>query len=69
MSDRSDGYVGGYHGSKGKKVLVFGLGISGIGAGQILERHGAEVIMYDGNQKLTEEKIKNNLEKTAVPRS
>ena len=41
---------------KGKKVLVFGLGISGIGAGQILERHGAEVIMYDGNQKLTEEK-------------
>lgn len=43
---------------KGKKVLVFGLGISGIGAGQILERHGAEVIMYDGNQKLTEEKIK-----------
>ena len=40
---------------KGKKVLVFGLGISGIGAGQILERHGAEVIMYDGNQKLTEE--------------
>ena len=42
---------------KGKKVLVFGLGISGIGAGQILERHGAEVIMYDGNQKLTEEKL------------
>ena len=42
---------------KGKKVLVFGLGISGIGAGQILERHGAEVIMYDGNQKLTEENI------------
>lgn len=46
---------------KGKKVLVFGLGISGIGAGQILERHGAEVIMYDGNQKLTEEKIKKQL--------
>lgn len=46
---------------KGKKVLVFGLGISGIGAGQILERHGAEVIMYDGNQKLTEKKIKKQL--------
>ena len=46
---------------KGRKVLVFGLGISGIGAGQILERHGAEVIMYDGNQKLTEEKIKKQL--------
>ena len=26
---------------KGKKVLVFGLGFSGIGAGLILERHGA----------------------------
>ena len=46
---------------KGKKVLVFGLGISGIGAGQILERHGAEVIMNDGNQKRTEEKRKKQL--------
>ena len=46
---------------KGKKVLVFGLGISGLGAGQILEIHGAEVIMYYGNQKLTEEKITKQL--------
>ena len=46
---------------KDKKVLVFGLGISGIGAGQILERHGAEVVLYDGNQKLTEEKIRKQL--------
>ncbi len=50
---------------KGKKVLVFGLGISGIGAGQILERHGAEVIMYDGNQKLTEKKEKTTWRWTA----
>ncbi len=35
---------------KGKKVLVFGLGISGIGAGQILERHGAEANNNDGTR-------------------
>lgn len=36
----------------GKKVLVFGSGISGIGAVKLLEDHGAEVILYDGNDKL-----------------
>ena len=39
---------------KDKKVLVFGLGISGIGAGKILEKQGADVVLYDGNQKLSE---------------
>ena len=29
----------------GKKVLVFGSGISGIGAVKLLEDHGAEVIL------------------------
>ena len=43
---------------KGKKVLVFGLGISGIGAGKILERQGAEVVLYDGNKQLMEEKVR-----------
>mgnify|MGYP004620805519 FL=1 len=46
---------------KNKKVLVFGLGISGIGAGKILEEHGADVVLYDGNQKLTEEKVRKQL--------
>lgn len=46
---------------KNKKVLVFGLGISGIGAGKILEAHGADVVLYDGNQKLTEEKVRKQL--------
>ena len=46
---------------KGKKVLVFGLGISGIGAGRILERQGADVVLYDGNKKLTEEKVRKQL--------
>ena len=38
----------------GKKVLVFGSGISGIGAVKLLEENGADVVLYDGNEKLTE---------------
>ena len=34
---------------QGKKVLVFGAGISGIGSCRLLEEKGAEVILYDGN--------------------
>lgn len=37
---------------QGKKVLVFGTGISGIGAADLLKRVGATVILYDGNEKL-----------------
>lgn len=44
-----------------KKVLVFGLGISGIGAARLLEKQGAEVVLYDGNEKLDEEKIRREL--------
>ncbi len=45
----------------GKKVLVFGAGISGVGAAKLLEEHQAEVILYDGNQKLDEEEMKKQL--------
>lgn len=38
-----------------KTVLVFGLGISGIGAAKLLEKRGADVILYDGNEKLNKE--------------
>ena len=31
---------------QGKKVLVFGAGISGIGSCGLLEKEGAEVILY-----------------------
>lgn len=41
----------------GKKVLVFGSGISGIGAAKLLEKHGAGVVLYDGNDKLKKEEI------------
>ena len=36
-----------------KKVLVFGWGISGIGATRLLEQQGADVILYDGKETLT----------------
>lgn len=47
---------------KGKKVLVFGSGISGIGAVRLLEKQEAEVILYDGNEKLDKDKIRRQLE-------
>lgn len=42
---------------KGKKALVFGAGISGIGAARLLLASGAEVILYDGNEKLDEKEL------------
>lgn len=37
---------------EGKKVLVVGTGVSGIGAAGLLEKVGAKVVLYDGNGKL-----------------
>lgn len=42
----------------GKNVLVFGSGISGIGAAGLLEERGASVTLYDGNDKLDAEEIR-----------
>ena len=53
----------------GKKVLVFGTGISGIGAADLLTAKGANVILYDGNGNADKEKILSKLkmpEKTAL---
>ena len=41
----------------GKKVLVFGSGISGEAASRLLLNKGAQVILYDRNEKLDKEKI------------
>lgn len=41
----------------GKKVTVVGTGISGIGAVGLLNAVGAEVVLYDGNEKLKIEDI------------
>ena len=37
---------------KGKKILVAGGGISGVGAAKMLLSTGRQVILYDGNEKL-----------------
>lgn len=46
-----------------KKILVFGSGISGIGAVKLLEERGEDIIVYDGNKKLKEEEIRAKLGK------
>ena len=46
---------------KQQKVLVFGSGISGIGACKLLVQVGKEVILYDGNASLDCGKIKAQL--------
>ncbi len=45
-----------------KKVLVFGSGISGIGAANLLSKVGKEIILYDGNLSLNVEGLKAQLE-------
>lgn len=46
---------------QGKKVLVIGTGISGIGAVKLLSFAGAAPILYDENKKLEEETVRNKL--------
>lgn len=46
---------------KGKKVLVIGAGLSGIGAVKLLSRMGARPVLFDGNEKLTKEEVKEKL--------
>ncbi|MCH5343571.1 MAG: UDP-N-acetylmuramoyl-L-alanine--D-glutamate ligase [Acetatifactor sp.] len=45
----------------GQKCLVVGSGISGIGALTLLEHLGAEVILYDSSDKISEEEIRGKL--------
>ena len=47
---------------KGKRVLVFGSGKSGIGAAELLGQVGACLVLYDGNPDLDKEAV---LHKTA----
>ena len=46
---------------RGKKVLVVGTGISGIGPTQLLEANGAEVILYESNEKVSESDVRAKL--------
>lgn len=45
----------------GEKCLVIGSGLSGIGSVGLLEHIGAEVVLYDSNEKLTEDKMRSLL--------
>lgn len=51
---------------KDKLVLVAGAGISGIGAVGLLKAAGADVILYDGNEKLYEEEIYGKMQTAGV---
>ncbi|MFQ7249655.1 MAG: UDP-N-acetylmuramoyl-L-alanine--D-glutamate ligase [Ruminococcus sp.] len=46
---------------EGKNVLVFGSGISGIGAADLLKQVGANPIIYDGNEELDREEIRSRM--------
>lgn len=46
---------------RGRKCLVVGSGISGLGSAALLEHMGAEVVLYDSSEKLTAEKIRAKL--------
>lgn len=46
---------------EGKRVLVAGTGISGIGAAKLLTVSGIETVLYDGNDKLEKEEIKERV--------
>ncbi|MDO4297499.1 MAG: UDP-N-acetylmuramoyl-L-alanine--D-glutamate ligase [Lachnospiraceae bacterium] len=41
----------------GKTVLVFGTGISGIGAARLLAKLQADIVLYDGNTEIDAEKV------------
>ena len=46
---------------KDSKVLVFGSGISGEAAAGLLLREGADILLYDGNEKLDAGRIKSEI--------
>ncbi len=46
---------------KDKKVMVVGTGISGIGAIKLLNKVGADCIIYDSNAKLTTKEVESKL--------
>lgn len=46
-----------------KRVLVFGTGISGIGAAELLEKVGALPVLYDGNEKVKADEVRTKLSK------
>ncbi len=52
----------------GMKFLVIGSGLSGIASVRLLEHMGAEVVLYDGNDKMSVEKLRALLPKESKAR-
>lgn len=52
---------------KGRRVLVIGTGLSGIGSVQLLMARGAEVTLLEQNEKAEEEKIREKLAAVLSP--
>ena len=50
-----------------KKVLVFGTGISGVAAANLLENAGAEFVLFDGNEKLDKAHVLENFTESKTP--
>lgn len=46
---------------EGQTCLVIGSGISGIGAVTLLEHFGADIVLYDSNEKITKEELESRL--------
>ena len=46
---------------KGKKILIAGAGISGVGAARLLGEAGFDAAIYDGNKELDTEAIKKQM--------
>lgn len=54
---------------KGQRCLVVGSGISGIGAVSLLKHFGAQIILYDSNEKITVEELGEKLDSAEEPGS
>ena len=48
---------------EGQKCLIVGSGLSGIGAVDLLEHFGADIVLYDSNEKMTREELEAKLPK------
>lgn len=46
---------------EGQKCLVIGSGISGVGAVSLLGRMGADILLYDGSDKITQEELEQKV--------
>ena len=46
---------------RNRRVIVVGTGKSGIGSAVLIEKNGALPVLYDGNEKLSKEEVREKL--------